>query len=436
MAGINDKQLARRSSWPAGIANVPPETSLPRDENGNLVALREADNVDLLADGKLARRGGRAKVYTGAPHSLWRDGHLPFALFVDGTALRAFYGPGQVVDLAAVATRECSYALVDDKVYWSNGLDTGIVTVDGDVLPWGCPQPPGQPTLTAVAGTGGLHAGRYQVAITYLTGSGEESGTGAAVLVDVAEGGGIALSGIPTPPASVSVIRVYVTQADGDVLYQAVDLTPGVGSAMLNFGVRRKPLATQFLEPMPAGRIVRWLNGRVYVATADGSMVWSEALRYGLTNLRRNSIGYGRIAMMEPIGAGGDGAGLFVADQKRTYWLGGNDPANFTRRIVYHASAIPGTAVRVPASLLGLDQTGEALYWLAEDGVGMVGLPGGTVQPQRGRQVVAPKATGGASLWREQEGRRQVLTALKGAGAGRRGVTFGDRVVATVEHHE
>ena len=435
MAGIDDRQLAQRAGWSGGIANIPPETALPSDENGKPTAVRVAQNVDLLAGGGVARRAGRTKVWDGEASSLWRDGFLPFALVVADHKLRAFYGPDQIVDLVDVARRECSYALVDDRVYWTDGVRNGVVTVDADVLPWGCPCPPGQPMLTP-APNGGLAAGRYQVATTYLLASGEESGTGQAAVVTVAEGGGIGLSAIPNPPAGVAAVRVYVSGADGDVLYHAVDLTPGVPSALLVHGIRRKPLDTQFLEPMPAGHTVRWLNGRLYVATASGAMVWSEALRYGLTNRRKNSIAFNAIRLMEPVAAGSEGAGLFVADAARTYWLGGGDPAQFRRRIVYGASAVPGTAVRVPATALGLETTGEALYWLAADGVGMVGLPGGQVMPLRAGQVVAPHATRGTSYWREQDGRRQVVTTLQGAGAGKRGLAFGDRMVTTIERHD
>jgi hypothetical protein len=62
--------------------------------------------------------------------------------------------------------------------------------------------------------------------------------------------------------------------------------------------------------------------------------------------------------------------------------------------------------------------------------VACLGLPGGQVVPLRERQVVAPAAERGASLFRERDGMRQVITALQGATP--QGIAIGDRASSRV----
>lgn len=424
---VPDNALVTRKGWPAGIDNRSKETAIPDD------ALREAVNVDLHA-GKVGRRNGRTLAQAGVPRSLWRSGDMPFALYAEAGVLNGWYGPGQSFAIGAgLSTRDLSYALVNDRVYWTDGYRNGCVLMDGTGIELGCPNPAHQPALTAHATVGGLHAGKYQVAITFLAASGEESGTGLAATVEVPEGGGISLSNVPTAPASVAMVRVYVSHADGDTLYYATDLAPGQTNALIGVHTPGKPLATQFLEAMPAGHTIRWLNGRLYVADGE-AIYWSEALRYGLTKLTHNRLGLSPPAMMEPLGAGTEGAGMLVADAKRTYWLAGTDPARWSQKIVYAHGAVPGTAILVPGSMFGMETTAEVLYFFATNGVGMLALPGGALIPQREAQTTAPAADAGISVLDERDGHRRVVTALHGTR--KRGLAVADSMTVTVHRHD
>jgi hypothetical protein len=130
----------------------------------------------------------------------------------------------------------------------------------------------------------------YQVAVTFRDIRGEESGTGQAAQIAVPEGGGIALSNVPQPlDADVNIVRVYLSPANGDMLYFVRDMPVGMTSATLGAGARGKPLDSQFMEKMPAGSIVRALNGRMFVARG-AEMLWSEALGFGLHHLRSHSL--------------------------------------------------------------------------------------------------------------------------------------------------
>jgi hypothetical protein len=439
MAGVSDKQLAQMAGWPAGVDNLSPETDLTRDDQGKVViALRTAQNVDLTAGGKASRRAGYTLVVAGGRvHSLWSADLWPFALVVLDGVLSGFAGGGDTFDIQAGLEPglPLSYALAGDKVHWSNGSQCGVVLADATAAPWGCPAPGGQPTLTALP-TGGLDAGTYQVAVTWQLASGEESGAALASTVAVPAGGGIALSDIREPDdAAVAKVRVYVSPADGDVLYHAVDLSPGLPAAVIGKSRRGLPLATQFLEAMPAGQIVRWFNGRLYVA-ARGVLCWSEALRYGLTHPTKNRLPIvgGDIDLLEPVGAGTEAPGVYVASGHRTYWLGGTDPAQFTQRIAYPYGAVAGTGIVVPGNVFGLDSTAPVAYWMASNGVACLGLPAGQVLPLRDKQVVAPQAKTGASMFRAQAGLRQVVTTLRDTAPN--GLAIRDSGVMTVDRYD
>jgi hypothetical protein len=281
---------------------------------------------------------------------------------------------------------------------------------------------------------GGLSAGTYQLAVTFLTAAGEESGASLAAMVDVPEGGGVQCDAIPQPPDASYRVRLYLSGANGDVLHFARDLAAGMTSVLLGVTRAGKVLETQFLEPMPPGHIVRWFNGRLYVAV-DNVLVWSEAMRYGLTRLAHNRAGFQkRLDLLEPVGAGDEGAGIYVASADRTYFLGGTDPKAFSNRIAYPHGAVPGTALRVPANVFGVQSSTEVVYWLARNGVGCLGLPGGTVMPLRENQVIGPSADSGASLYRDVNGLRQVITTL--VGAQERGLALGDKLNCTVIRHD
>jgi hypothetical protein len=415
MSGVSDKQLVPLGPWPAGIDNLNAETDVATNDDGMPIAVREGENVDLDRKGWPQLRGGYTRRHSGASiHSLWSAPLLNFGLFVQGADLMYLPSGGAPHQLrAGLAQREMSYALVNDRVAWMNGWNAGVVYLDGEVGELGVEAPAGQPQLTATA-DGGLAAGQYQVAITYRDSRGEESGTGRSAIITIQQGQGIALSSIPQPQGDdIAAVRVYATQADGasHELRHVRDLPLGVTSWQLDVGRPKKLLETQLLERMPAGRVVRLLNGRLFVVV-DNTLIWSAALRYGLCEPDGAWIRFPSVEMLEPVGDGTEAAGLFVSIGKRVIWLGGGDPEAFVQRIADPYAVVPGTSCQVPGSLFGV-AAALVVYWIAADGVACLGLPGGVVQRLRANQVVAPQASAGASLVREQGGVRQVLTALR-----------------------
>jgi hypothetical protein len=253
------------------------------------------------------------------------------------------------------------------------------------------------------------------VALTYLTGAGIESGAGLAAILDVAEGQGIQLTHIPQPTdGSITTVRVYVSPANGDLLYQEIDIPVGITTVIVNYRRPGKQLETQWLRPMPRGHILRAYNGHLMVAHKN-LVCWDEPYRYGLYDEAKGYTGYPeRVALMEPIGEGSDSGGVFVASGKRTYFLSGNDPGKFRNALVHPYGAMEGTAARCDGAQLGLQYQGEVVVWIRSDGVYVAGMPSGQVVPIGQGRYATVLAERGASILRVQNGMRHILTTLMG----------------------
>jgi hypothetical protein len=154
MAGVRDKQLQTFSSFPVGVNNQGDEGALPRDQVGNLIALREAVNLDISDAGKASTRDGyRLVTVCTRAHSAWSDDYLPFGFMVDAGTLYVVH---------ADLSRE---ALVDRPRHGRAGvvhpdqrpgaLDQRRAERDDHrqprARPWCCPHPNGQPELTLQA---------------------------------------------------------------------------------------------------------------------------------------------------------------------------------------------------------------------------------------------------------------------------------------------
>ena len=430
--GVREDETDKRPGWPLGIVNRVKESATP------LTALRVADNVDLDALGKPSRRPGYAVVAPGTTvHSAWSDDYLPWGLYVAGDTLRVFHSDESSDPLVGglALGQPVSYARINDVVLWSNGVQCGAITQDLEAVPWACPSPASQAKAVAMLG-GALDAGTYQVAVTFIDAFGRESGAGLAATIDVAANGAIELSEIPQPVDTLAVprVRIYATAANDPVLRAAATMPAGVTTYTLTQHPAGRPLDTQHLRSLPPGQLVRYGNGRQFVARGR-EVLWSPALRYGLYDPRKARVAFAqRVDMMEFVGDGTDAAGLYVSDAKRTYFLPGRDPAEWRQVIAYPCGAVPGASTVVSGEAFGLPTKVPVPVWLARNGLLCVGLPGGQVVTFRETDAVIDQAERGALLYREGDGLKQVIASLQGAQA--QGLAVRDRAVARVYRHD
>jgi len=418
--------------WPKGKNNRADETSLPTDDKGNIIALREAMNVDITSRGNAHTRGGYRKVFAGSGvHSGFAHAHFPSLLAVNANALTAFdlgFNP-TVVRSGLRPMADLSYAEVNGVIFWSNGFDQGMLSADLIDHPFGLAGPAGTPVLTSTAGA--LNPGDYQVACTFLANTGEESGSTLAAVVSVPPQGGIVVSNIPQPSdARVVAARIYLSEDNGDALYWYRNVPVGTLSITIGSVVQLgKLLETQWLRVMPPGQIVRYFNGRLLVA-AGNVLCIGTALHYGLYRPSKDYVIHSfPITLLEPVGQADEG-GIFITSGHRTYYLRGGDPKGASQLIAHPFGAMPGTGRSVPGYYFDPQLKSDVAYWIDSQGVPMLGLPGGEVRALTRDSYVAPLADSGSTLIRDINGYRQVITNLRGAAYNT--ARAGDSVVATV----
>lgn len=377
----------------AGMNNRLPETKLRNQEGPAFV--RNAVNVDLTEAGSFARRQGVTPKLAGTDcHSFWSSGEVGF--YVDGSTLYRVTGPAESPIKASIATvtpgLRMSFADTGSDVRASNGAQALRIAADGTVSEWSVPTPVLQPILAAGSG-GSLAAGIYRAVISYTNANGEEGATTFPVSVTVPENGALSVMGIPQLAGMTT--NLYLTPANGDTFYRAGQPSGSTFSVTLapDNGVRPVGL---LLAPMPAGQIVRMLNGRLLVASAN-MLFYSEPHQLGLYNPSRNYIPFpAPITMVEPCVAG-----IYLAADK-TYWLAGDiATAALVTRLPY--GAVAGTGGHAPNE--------NRAWWMSDRGF-VVGDQEGLVKNVQEKSVAVDPALVGASLFREQDGMKQMIASL------------------------
>lgn len=377
-----------------GENNRRPDYRLKTDE-GSFV--RAAANVDLTPQSTFKRRQGSALTVAGTDcHSLWSNGTDTY--FADYDTLYHL-SPTMVktaVSAQVVPGQQVSFADVNGVIYCSTGAEIFQLFGSSAAVKAGIIPPNVSPTLTAAAG-GSLPAGIYQATISFIAPSGEESGAIKPVSATVPENGSLTISGIQVSAGYSTA--VYLSPPNGDVLFRIAKTT---SAALPTITIQPQSNAararTILLSRMPAGQIVRYADGRLIVASGN-ILYYSELFAPTLYNPAKNYIPFAEnITMVRSCVDG-----MFVsADQ--TYWLAG-DMATASLAPILPYKAVFGTDSEIPNS--------NNVWWMSQRGM-VVGSPGGQVENVQEKFVAVDAATAGASLYREQDGMRQMLSSLFG----------------------
>jgi hypothetical protein len=259
-----------------GLVNKLRQEEVPMDK------CFQANNVQFSNTNELIfPRTGSEVIYSGTCTSL--NVSTVGTLFVESGNLNLYDGTATPVALlSTVGSGRFAYTSpIATTVYFSNGAKTGRY-IKGGVLAkeWGTPTPANNPTCTVVT-YGGMFAGDYRIAITYV--ADEESGALNSTRVTVSEGGGIVLTNFPTPPAYVTKYAVYVSSVNGKDLYLYGEYATNTTTVTIAKSIGTIPLETQFLFPPvpPANSTILSHYGKIYYT--NGSLLYyTEPQRYGL----------------------------------------------------------------------------------------------------------------------------------------------------------
>lgn len=420
---VRDAQTPKVAAW-TGIDNLRPADALRPG------AARELVNVDLNAALQLQRRGGYSNRWPATmAHSL-ASSSVGMLCVLDGVLARLDDAPGFTPIRAGLPGElaPLSYAELNGDVYWTNGHEFRCVRGHdlADTPGWmECEATPDVQLST----NGGLRAGEYLVAQTFVDASGRESGADNAVLVTVPEGGGLLVTAAGVSPEAVRA-RFYVSAANSEVFYFAREVALPHPAVLIGAGGERgKPIETLFHAPLPPGQLLAAHNARLWMAVGP-LLYFGEAFRYGLAKHDAAYRFAGDIDLLQPCGTANAG-GLYVAAGKRVFWMAGADPATMVRTAVHPFGVQPGSGRTVPGKWLGLEYEGPVATWVSLSGAWMAGLPSGQVVSLTEGQMALPAGERAATLVRERHGLRQIVLALQGQITGNT-AAVSDAAAATV----
>ena len=400
-----------------GIDVLTPEGDLKKG------AVRKAVNIAIHDNGAFDRRPGYQSLITlSGAHSLWRSPAQTRVLVASGDTLydvNLDLGSVSPIFVGLSPDNPIDYTEIGPDIYF---VDSAIVR---RITPEGLVRRPGvaavdssRPSLAQA--TGGLYPGRYGVAYSLLSDTGEESGLSETEWIDVTTGG-ISVSAIANA-SNVTQANVYVTAANGSVLYLHQTIAWN-GSSSITDQTKTRVATGQYLAPMPGGDYVRYFRGRLYVVS--GPWVWySEPLRYGLVSIVGGYLTFGRtITMFEPVESG-----IFVGLRERTLFLRGKGPENFEQMPLTDRGAIAHTGERVPADFFSPellpDRGFPVATWLSERGMAVGRADGSLAMPQSDR--ISLVADRGRALFMQHNGIKQAIYCVESLTLGTGGTSLTD----------
>ena len=388
-------KLDAHENWSLGSNNVAAPAQLPTSKDGER-SVREAVNVDIIGGGEFRGRIGYERIVdVTSPRGLLKfKGSALF--YVSGTSLYRFR-PATGGSPEVMATVSGTARLVGtehaDELFMSVGNDH--FRYDGITFRrWGVPPPPTMFLLsTAQAGT--MQPGLYRVTVVYRNQRGEESRAAPIRTVELASVGGIAISGLGTPPDGCEAL-IYCSMPGSSILYlhtrssgdTAVITQQDADGIVIGENFSRSPMSGEHMASH---------HGQILIA--------SGRVMYGSIPFRPHLFSMTRFFFQFPediTNVGSVGSGVFVTTEGRTYFLRDIETNEPSQSIV---SDIGGYA----GSMIDFD---NKVVWMSEYGMAE-GLESGEVRyPNRGfySPVLAKEAVSGVV---RHAGAERIVTTIK-----------------------
>lgn len=356
-----------------GINNVQPTERLkPAD-------LAMAKNVDIGLDREIRRRAGYAQASAVCHKNLWQARGYMLAT-CNGDLVRTD-GITQTLLQASIGVARVWYCnLPDGRTAFSNGLVHGIT--DGTLAGttgWGVPIPDDLGAPSDLAGQ--LFPGTYRYSLTYRRQSDGLEGAPAYSEPFEVSAGGLFLAGLPERAGYD--INVYLSSHNGAAFYFA---GTALGNSFTYLGKNDAltlPCRTDFLSPMPAGKLCTTWRSRVLVA--DGPVLLASMPHQPeLVDMRRDFKQFSHnITLIQPV----DG-GIFVGTEAELAFLAGSEfdtlvyGQKLAGRVVLGSGALAQGELIQRGNGLG---TGDCMVCIV-DGLICTGFAdGGVIQATQGR---------------------------------------------------
>lgn len=224
--------------------------------------LQTADNIDITQTGAIKRRVGYSLTLAGELTGAYTARDYQRMYVIDGGDLKRVNDDMSAVTLRSGLTAvPMHWTEINQQVFYTNGIDAGVILPDGQVLDWAWPLPD-VPDVYAIGGS--LPAGLYQVACTFLLPDGRETGTNMATQIELDADEGLRIERIP----QIDGIRtqVYIAPADSTVFQFAFETDQTVVTWSAGPDALGADLTTHLLDSLPAGAShpTAW-RGRIYL---------------------------------------------------------------------------------------------------------------------------------------------------------------------------
>jgi len=382
----------------SGLNNV------SRPERTDPKYLKEALNIDIDKTGGIQKRLGYSLLESGSFHSLWSKDANAFAV-KDDDLVRINPDLTTTVLKAGVYS-ELSFDERDGLVYFTGESVNGVISGD-TILPWGIEEPNPKPTLSATGG--GLSAGTYQVALTYVRANGLESGSSVAQQISVGDMAGITLSNLPSSAdPEVTTLRVYASTPDGEVEYLVREVVNGTTSLIItSVSSGMMPLPSFNRHVAPTGHITKIYHQRAFIAEFN-TLWYSDPYSYNWFDYHKNFMVFpSRIRALMPVEGG-----LWVAAD-RLYYLIGKDVDSMRMEMKEPVQVVPNTEVQIPGAYIFIENTPIGYKWLVTTNKGVYILfNDGIALNMTEKNVSFPEADSGAAVFVQQDGINRYLSIL------------------------
>jgi len=369
---------------------------------------KDAVNIDIDKTGSIQKRRGYHKVASGVITSVWAStAGLGCYGVVDGNLVQIYSDYSFSSSLLTLnAGTTLSFEEVDNKIYFCNNYYTGIIE-NGVVKSWGITKT--QPILGLSSTTGNLLAGDYQVSYTFVNQDGIESGCSESQIITLpSDNSGISFTLSNVIDGSIVYARVYCSTQNGRILYYSGICLPNTSYIISTTTSLSNPLRFFNLDKAPTGQIVKYHNGRLYIAQ-DNILWYSEKLQYQHFHLDKNYIEFPtRIKEVMPVESG-----IWIGSDK-LYFLSGTNPEEFSRITKDVVSVVEGTSTKVNGAYSLQPLNPSNYYWLVTTNVGIYSLmEQGALVNQTVTNVELEQADSGTSLFLRANGMNQYLSMLK-----------------------
>lgn len=395
--------------WPLGVDNVHDAShgvfQVP-EPNQPPARLKAAVDVDIDDEGWVKTRAGISAVGDLIENAqrLWSKGGMTLVQAADSLLLLGDEPPLTLIDGPLACSLLChEWPTGGDRTWLTDGASTWCVR-DGVIGPWGLDTPVLEIDELPDGTTGTLRAGTYLVTSTLRSGllndpAAQESGALSPVEVELAAAGGFVLTQ-PVEDPRATHVAFYISACNGSepmlstVVAVTTDQDTGERRAALTViadaqvGRSRVPLMTLGARCPPVGItalgslqafMLAAVGNALYVSRPGQPWLWDLGTAIQMFPAPITTI----VGLQD---------GAWVGTEKGLYWLGGDAPQHWSRRLVDPAPVIPDGTL-VPGAAIPRLQT-EAMIALFATRTGFVaGLPGGQIAHLTQDRYHLPTAT-------------------------------------------